>query len=161
MANTNEIYFDEKQRMGFNVFTLTFRLALAAFCYIAYYFTINRETDGDLLLWIGNFILIVTILMFFIVHLHTKVIKGAVEINGLWSMKKVKVDLNSIVAAEETVYSGYHFNNPTYNLHFKGTIRFYTSGSRAVLLTDKDGLKYLIGSQRSNDLLKAIKEQLK
>lgn len=160
MENANEVVFDEKQRIGFNIFTLTFRLALAGFCYIAYYFTVNRETEGDLLLWIGNFILIITILMFFVVHLHTKVVKGALEINGLWSMKKVKIDLNSIVAAEETVYNGYRFNNPTYNLHFKGTIRFYTSGSRAVLLTDKDGLNYLIGSQRSNDLLKSIKSQL-
>ncbi len=161
MENTNEVVFDEKQRLGFNVFTLIFRLALAGFCYLAYYFTVNRETEGDLLLWIGNFILIITILMFFVVHLHTKVIKGALEINGLWSMKKVKIDLNSIVSAEETVYSGYRLNNPTYNLHFKGTIRFYTSGSRAVLLTDKGGLNYLIGSQRSNDLLKCIKAQLK
>lgn len=160
-SENEEVYFDEKQRLGFNNFTLMFRVALAAFCYIAYYFTNNRETDGDLLLWIGNIILIVTIVMFFIVHLHTRVLKGAVEINGLWSMKKVKIDLNSIANAEQTLYGGYHFNNPTYNLHFKGTIRFYTSGKDAVVLTDKDGLKYMIGSQRAAELFKVVSAQLK
>jgi hypothetical protein len=38
-------------------------------------------------------------------------------------------------------------NNPVYNLHKKGTIRFYSYGKYAVKLTDKDGLVYLIGSQ--------------
>ncbi|MEO8146025.1 MAG: hypothetical protein ABI723_00245 [Bacteroidia bacterium] len=156
----SEIFFEEKQRLGFNNFTLMFRLALAAFCYIAYYFTDDREINGDLLLWIGNIILIISILMFFVVHLHTKVMKGSVELTGLWSMKKVKIDLNSITSAEKSRYQTFQFNNPAYNLHFKGTIRFYTSGKEAVVLTDKDGLKYMIGSQRSNDLLKAVQQQL-
>lgn len=161
MSSNKEIFFEEKQRLGFNNFTLIFRLALAAFCYIAYYFTDDRETNGDLLLWIGNIILIVSILMFFVVHLHTVVLSGAVEITGLWSMKKVKIDLGSIVSVEKSKYQAFQLNNPAYNLHFKGTIRFYTSGKEAVILTDKDGLKYMIGSQRSDDLLNAINQQMK
>ncbi len=161
MSTTTEIFFDEKQRLGFNKFTLTFRLALAAFCYIAYYFTDDREKNGDLLLWIGNIILLISIIMFFIVHLHTRVIKGAVELTGLWSMKKVKIDLGSIVKAECKPYHTNQFNNPTYNLHFKGTIRFYTSGKDAVVLTDKDGLNYMIGTQRSTDLFNSIQQQMK
>ena len=156
----SEILFEEKQRLGFNNFTLMFRLALATFCYVAYYFTDDRETNGDLLLWIGNIILIISILMFFVVHLYTKVMMGFVELTGLWSMKKVKIDLNSIASAERSRYQSYQFNNPTYNLHFKGTIRFYTSGKEAIILTDKDGLKYMIGSQRPDELLKAIQMQL-
>ena len=76
----NEILFEEKQRLGFNNFTLMFRLALAAFCYVAYYFTDDREINGDLLLWIGNIILIISILMFFVIHLHTNVMNGFVEL---------------------------------------------------------------------------------
>lgn len=82
MTLQQEILFEEKQRLGFNTFTLIFRLALATFCYIAYYFTNNRQTDGDLLLWIGNIILIVSTFMFFIVHLHTRVMNGAIDITG-------------------------------------------------------------------------------
>jgi hypothetical protein len=150
--------FDEKQRLGFNVFTLTFRLALAAFCYVSYYFTTNRQTDGDLLLWIGNIILLATIVMFFIVHLHTQVVGNSIEINGLWTMKKVKINLQLIKEAKVTQYQGYRFNNPTYNLHFKGTIRFYTHGSKAIELTDTDGLRYLIGTQQPEAFLAAIKK---
>ncbi|MBL7927440.1 MAG: hypothetical protein JNK61_11105 [Bacteroidia bacterium] len=148
--------FDEKQRLGFNAFTLTFRLALAAFCYVAYYFTTNRQTDGDLLLWIGNIILIITVAMFFVVHLHTQVIANNLVITGLWTMKKVKINLKHIKQAIVTDYQGYRFNNPTYNLHFKGTIRFYTHGNKAVELTDNEGLKYLIGTQHADALLAAI-----
>ncbi|MNH39056.1 hypothetical protein D3C73_1483200 [compost metagenome] len=52
-------------------------------------------------------------------------------------------------------------NNPVYNLHKKGTIRFYTRGKYAIKLTDKDGLVYLIGSQHCDELVRIIAEQIK
>jgi hypothetical protein len=52
-------------------------------------------------------------------------------------------------------------NRAVYNLHLKGTIRFYTRGVDAVELTDKDGLIYLIGSQKAEELTRVIKNKLR
>jgi hypothetical protein len=52
-------------------------------------------------------------------------------------------------------------NNPVYNLHKNGTIRFYAGGKDAVYLFDKDGFTYIIGTQRANDLYHAIKNAMK
>jgi hypothetical protein len=43
----------------------------------------------------------------------------------------------------------------------KGKIKFFTSGARAVELTDKEGLKYRIGTQRAAELCKKVKEIIK
>lgn len=157
----HEIIFEEKQKLGFNGFNLLFRLALALFCFISYYFTERREVNGDLLFFIGIAIMIITILMFFVTHLHTVIYNSTLELNGLWTTRKVKVDLANIISAEILDYSSYHLNRPAYNLHFKGTIRFYTSGTKAVKITDKDGLNYLIGTQRPIDLHNAISRVIK
>jgi len=82
-------------------------------------------------------------------------------LDGLWTTRLVKIDLNSIVKVEKGSYSRYFFNNPVYNLHKKGTIRFFTSGNDAIHLTDRDGLVYIIGSQRVNELERAIREEMK
>ena len=58
------------------------------------------------------------------------------------------------------MYSKYILNRSVYNLHLKGTIRFYTRGTDAVKLTDKDGLIYLIGSQKSEELSRVINQEL-
>jgi hypothetical protein len=73
----------------------------------------------------------------------------------------VKIDLNSIVNAEKGKYSNYLLNNPVYNLHRNGTIRFYAGGKDAVKLTDRDGLVYIIGTQKQTELYNAIKEEMK
>jgi hypothetical protein len=49
-------------------------------------------------------------------------------------------------------------NRPVYNLHFKNKIRFFTQGNDAVEITDKEGLKYRIGSQKAGDLYKVLKD---
>ncbi|MBK8845356.1 MAG: hypothetical protein IPO27_01905 [Bacteroidetes bacterium] len=144
--------------MGFNLFSLVFRLALAAFCFIAYYYTDNREINGDLLLLIGIVILVVSIMLFFITHLHTTVYGTKMVLTGAWSLRKVKIDLNNIITAVETDYSNYLFNNTAYNLHFKNIIRFYTYGRKAIKLIDRDQQEYLIGTQRGTELLKLINE---
>ena len=161
MNTKPEIIFEEKQRLGFNSFNLLFRIAIATFCFIAYYFTEKREENGDLLFFIGITIMLITLLMFFVTHLHTCVYNSSLELNGLWSMKKVKLDLSNFVSAEKINYSTYHLNRPAYNLHFKGTIKFYTYGHSALKLTDSDGLHYVIGTHRPDDLLKAISPLIK
>ena len=48
-----------------------------------------------------------------------------------------------------------------YNLHRKGTIRFFTRGTECVELVDKDGLVYLIGTQKADELTKVLENEIK
>ena len=153
--------FLEKQYLGREWIPITIRLVLAIFCFAIYLFTDERERNSDLLLVVGFGILIISAIMGFLLHFQTQVINKSVLLDGLWTTRLVKIDLNSIVKVEKGKYSRYYFNNPVYNLHKKGTIRFYTSGNDAIHLTDRDGLVYIIGSHRPNELLRAIQEEMK
>ncbi|MFS2190346.1 hypothetical protein ACCC92_26960 [Mucilaginibacter sp. Mucisp84] len=153
--------FTEKQYLGREFIPLTIRLVLAMFCFAAYFFTDERERNGDLLVVVGFAIIIISIIMGFLLHFRTRVENKSVMLDGLWTTKLVKIDLNSIVKAEKGTYSRYLFNNPVYNLHTKGTIRFFTSGNEAIHLTDRDGLLYIIGSKHPNEFLRAVREEMK
>ncbi|WPU98641.1 hypothetical protein SNE26_21715 [Mucilaginibacter sp. cycad4] len=153
--------FTEKQYLGREFIPLTIRLVLAMFCFAAYFFTDERERNGDLLVVVGFAIIIISIILGFLLHFRTRVENKSVTLDGLWTTKLVKIDLNSIVKVEKGTYSRYLFNNPVYNLHTKGTIRFFTSGNEAIHLTDRDGLLYIIGSKHPNEFLRAIREEMK
>lgn len=152
--------FVEKQYLGREWIPVTIRLVLAVFCFAAFAFTDEHDRNGDLLAIVGFAIIIVSIIMGFLLHFSTCVENKSVILDGLWTTRRVKIDLNSIVKAEKGNYSRYLFNNPVYNLHKKGTIRFYTAGNDAILLTDRDGLVYIIGSQQANEFLRAIQEEM-
>ena len=64
------------------------------------------------------------------------------------------------MSVKKVEYSKYLLNAAVYNLHLKGKVRFYTRGSYAVELIDKDGLVYLIGSQKAEELTRVIQEKL-
>jgi len=81
-------------------------------------------------------------------------------LDGLWTSRKIKIDTGSIISVKKVQYSKYFLNRSVYNLHIKGTIRFYTRGTDAVELTDKDGLVYLIGSQKAEELTRVIQDKL-
>lgn len=157
---SDKAVFTEKQYLGREWIPITIRLMLAMFCFAAYFFTDERERNGDLLAVVGFAIITISIILGFLLHFRTTVINKSVQLNGLWTTKLVKIDLNSIVKAEKGTYSRYLFNNPVYNLHSKGTIRFYTAGNEAIHLTDRDGLLYIIGSQHANEFLRAIQEEM-
>jgi hypothetical protein len=140
--------FEEKQYLGYNKYALVRQLVLSIFCFTAYHYT--EQSLGDLFFLIGMSILVISVILLFILHIHTSVYENSLTLDGLWTAKKVKIDLNSIVSVEKTPYSKYLLNNPVYNVHSKGIIRFYTGGhNEAVKLTDRDGLVYLIGSQKA------------
>lgn len=153
--------FTEKQYLGREFIPLTIRLVLAMFCFAAYFFTDERERNGDLLVVVGFAIIIISIIMGFLLHFRTRILNKSVLLDGLWTTRLVKIDLHSIIKAEQGQYSRYLFNNPVYNLHSKGTIRFFASGKEAIFLTDRDGLVYIIGSHNANEFLRAIKEEMK
>jgi hypothetical protein len=153
--------FIEKQYLGREFIPITIRLVLAMFCFAAYFFTDERERNGDLLVVVGFAIIIISIIMGYLLHFRTRVQNKSILIDGLWTTRLVKIDLNSIAKVEKGQYSKYLFNNPVYNLHSKGTIRFYTAGNDAIYLTDRDGLVYIIGSKHANEFLRAIQEEMK
>ena len=157
----SEFEFIEKQYLGLNKMALTRRLALAIFCFVAYYWRENNDKAGELYFVIGIAIIVFSALLLFILHFETKVFNGSIILDGLWTSRKIKIDTASLVAAKKVHYSKYIINRAVYNLHFKGTIRFYTRGSDAVELIDKDGLIYLIGSQKAEELSRVINNKLK
>ncbi|HXI00492.1 MAG TPA: hypothetical protein VNI52_09490 [Sphingobacteriaceae bacterium] len=153
--------FIEKQYLGRDYTRISVRLVLALFCFAAYFITEQREENADLFLVVGCSILIVSVIMMFMLHFQTTVINKSVVLNGLWTTRLVKIDLNSIVKAERAPYSTFMINNPVYNLHKKGTVRFFAGGKDSIRLTDRDGLVYIIGTQNPVELEQKIREELK
>ncbi len=143
------ILFQERQTLGSVRFWTTRRFILALFCFGAYFVSEerNRSEEADLFLVVGTAIVAISIIFIFLTHYRTIIENKNLILTGLWSTKKVKIDLGNIKHSEIVKYSPFMINNPVYNLHKKGTIRFYAYGKYAVQLTDKDGLIYLIGSQ--------------
>ncbi len=154
---TNEILFSEKQFLGRDHRNLSLRLIVALFCFIVYAWQDeHRSQENDLFLIAGIGILLISIVLMFMVHFRTTVTETSLELDGLWTTRKVKIDLKSIVKVQETVYSSFFVNNPVYNLHRKGSIRFYAGGKNAVKITDREGLKYIIGTHRPKELATII-----
>jgi hypothetical protein len=157
----NRYAFYEKQYIGRDYIRICIRLVMAAFCFAAYVYERDRDNTQDLFLVVGFGIIGVSILLLFLIQYKTTIDQKRIIIEGLWSAKKVEIDLNTIVKVRKDTYSSYLFNNPVYNLHRKGSIRFYSSGKDAVVLTDRDGLEYYIGTQRPNEMYLVIREEMK
>ncbi len=154
-------FFLEKQYIGRDYIRIAIRLVMAAFCFGVYVYERDRDNTVDLFLVVGFGIIGVSIILLFLIQYQTIIENKVVILQGLWTSKKVKIDLNSIVSVKKSNYSNYMFNNPVYNLHKKGTIRFYSSGKDAIVLTDRDGLEYYIGTQRPNEMYLVIKDEMK
>jgi hypothetical protein len=74
----------------------------------------------------------------------------------------VKINLDSIVSVEKTIYSKFSLNNPVYNVHENGTIKFFSGGhNEAIKLTDREGFVYLIGSQKAEIFYNIVDDVLK
>ncbi|TDG35192.1 hypothetical protein EZJ43_14940 [Pedobacter changchengzhani] len=157
----NKYAYLEKQYIGRDYVRIFIRLIMAAFCFAAYVYERDRDNTQDLFLVVGFGIIGVSMLLLFLIQYKIIVENKSLILDGLWTAKRVKIDLNSIVEVRKTIYSNFFFNNPVYNLHKKGTIRFYSSGNDAVVLKDRDGLEYYIGTQRPNELLIVIKEEMR
>lgn len=155
-----ENQFTEKQYLGLNKMSFFRRMSLSIFCFVAYYWSENHDKSGDLFFFLGITILVISALLVFVLHFETKIKKDSIILDGLWTARKVKIDVNSLQSAEIVKYSRFFLNRSVYNLHFKGSIRFFTRGKDAVKLTDKDGQVYLIGSQKVEELARIIKNKL-
>jgi hypothetical protein len=153
--------FLEKQYIGRDYMRICIRLVLAAFCFAAYVYERDRDNTQDLFLVVGFGIIGISILLLFLIHYKTIIDNKSIILDGLWTTKRVKIDLNSIVSVRKDRYNSYIVNNPVYNLHRKGSIRFYASGKDAVVLTDRDGLEYFIGTQHPNEMYLVIQSEMR
>ena len=163
--------FIERQYLGLNKVSISRRITLAIFCFIGYYLSENPErlegikdissTSGDLFFLMGIIILSLSTILIFILHFETKVVNRSIILDGLWTSRKVKINIDSLVSVNKIKYSRFFFNKSVYNLHYKGKIRFFTRGNDAVELIDKDDQVYIIGSQRSDELSRVISNELK
>ena len=151
--------FEERQNLGTNKHTLSLRIFLALFCFVAYYFTDVPEINGDLLFIVGIAILLISLVLLFVTHIHITVNDGNIHFESSLKSSSVKIPVNSIVSVEKTKYSNYIINYPVYNLHRDGVISFYTGGKDAVKLTSRDGVVYLIGTHKPEELARVISEQ--
>ncbi|WP_316793454.1 hypothetical protein [Pedobacter frigoris] len=157
----NRYAFFEKQYIGRDYIRICIRLVMAAFCFAAYVYERDRDNTQDLFLVVGFGIIAVSIALLFLIQYKTIIDNKRIVIDGLWSAKRVEIDLNTIKNVRKDTYSNYFFNNPVYNLHRKGSIRFYSSGKDVVVLTDMDGFEYYIGTQRPNEMYLVIQAEMK
>lgn len=160
MEEKDNILFEEKQYLGYNKYSNVRRIALALFCFLAYYWTEEKNGNGELLFFMGIVITIISGLLIFVMHLKTTVIEGSIILDGLWTSKRVKIDLGGITSVKAISSETFMIRRPVYNLHWKGNIRFYTRGKEVVELVDQDGLRYVIGSQMSGQLVQVLQKQI-
>lgn len=170
----DKILYEEKQYIGYNKWSILWRTVLTMFCFVLYYWSENPkpvdvavmelpsspvdENSGQLFFLMGIILMSLSLILIFVLHIHTKIIGDSLILDGLWTSRKVKIDLKNIVEVKKVKYSKYLLNRPVYNLHYKNKIRFFTQGNDALELTDKDGLKYRIGSQKADEFFKVLSE---
>ena len=168
-----ELLFEEKQYIGYNKWAIIWRTVLALFCFSLYYWSENPkpleiapsvvtpqapldQSSGQLFFLMGVILMVLSLVLIFVLHLHTTIVGTSITLDGLWTSRKVKIDVGSISNVRKIKYSKYLLNRPVYNLHFKNKIRFFTQGNDAVEITDNDGLIYLVGSQKASELCNLI-----
>ena len=174
-----ELLFEEKQYMGHNRLSIIWRMVLALFCFIGYYWSENPKpvqvsvfyigsypiqhipNAGKVFFLLGLIILVFSALLTYILHIHTRVYDGYMIIDGFLGARKVKIDFSTITFIRKVRDKINLFKRAVYNLHSKGIIRFYTSGQEFLELKDNAGFTYRIGTQRSEELLNLIKPHVK
>jgi len=142
--------------MGRDATWLVVRFILVLFCFVASYLNLENLPSRQLFFIVGVGVIVVSVVMINMVHYRTVVDGKNLIISGIWTSRLVKIDLRNIVKVEVKPYSSFIFNNPVYNLHKNGKIRFYSGGKDAVWLTDQEGLVYIIGSYRAAELARAV-----
>lgn len=172
MQNKN-ILFEEKQYLGHNRLSIVIRTALAIFCLFSYYLSENSHSlyiniiiqnnsnSGFIFFILGNCILILSAALTFVLHIETKVYENYILLEGFWTSRKIKIDLNTITSIKKTRLKRTIFRRAVYNLHNMGVIKFYTSGQDFIELIDDADFTYKIGSQKAQELYNILKQIIK
>lgn len=176
---TDILIFEEKQYMGHNRLSLIWRTVIALFCFVAYYWSENPKPvqvaifrighypaldiphSGKIFFLLGVLVLLLSVLLTYILHIHTKIFYNYIVIDGFWTARRVKINLETVTHIRKSRYKKHVFRGAVYNLHSKGIIRFFTSGNEFVELKDKAGFTYRIGTQKASELYQTLKKQVK
>jgi hypothetical protein len=174
----SEILFEEKQYLGHNRFSIVIRTVLTLFCFVGYYWSENpkpvhtalfdigsypmREVSnsGKMFFILGLSILILSAALTYVLHIHTLLKDGVLELKGFRTSRKIRIPFQSIEKIRKSRYKPNIWRRAVYNLHNTGSIRFYTSGEDFVEITDKQGFIYRIGSQRVDQLYAILKSHV-
>jgi hypothetical protein len=175
----DNLQFEEKQYLGSNKLSIFIRMLFSLFCFVGYYWSQNPKPvelgfirigsypldpvagSGQMFFILGVMLLILSGVLIYVLHLHTRVYTDHIILDGFWQARRVKIDLNNIVSVKRIRLKKGTLISPAYNLHRRGIIRFFSSGREMIELRDKDGITYRIGTQRSAELLKLLQHLLK
>jgi hypothetical protein len=144
--------YHERQYLGFNRFGIIRRTVIALFCLIFYYAAEADDQMKNLFFLLAIAILALSLLSMLIQHLETRLDGHTLTLIGPMTFKKVELDLQDLKYVNVRPYSKLMLNRPMFNLHRKGSIRFFTYGQWCVEFETKDGEKVLLGTQRPNGL---------
>ncbi len=176
---TDKQLFNEKQYMGHNRLSIIWRTIIALFCFVGYYWSENPKpvqvavfkigsypvddipNSGKIFFLLGLLILSFSAMLTFILHTHIKVFSSYIVIDGFWTARRVKINLDTITHIRKSRYKKHVFRRAVYNLHSQGVIRFFTSGNEFIELKDNAGFTYRIGSQKASELYHILKKQLR
>jgi len=180
---SKQLYFSEKQYLGLNFFSIITRTIIALFCFVAYYWSENPDpvytvignirigsypakeipNSGDIFFLLGLGILLFTFVLIFVVHIKLTITENYIVLERLWSKSIIKIDIHTIKFMRKHEIKHVYLQRAVYNLSKKCTIKFYTNGDEAIELVDKDNTRYIIGTQKSAEMImiieKIIKEQ--
>lgn len=81
-----------------------------------------------------------------------------IQLKGVGVARNVIIPVSNIRSVEKQKYSQYQINNPVFNLHREGVLKFYSTGNDAVKILTDDGLVYLIGTQKADELYRLLNE---
>ncbi|MGZ3863308.1 MAG: hypothetical protein ACXVPN_12880 [Bacteroidia bacterium] len=170
--------YEEKQFLGTNRISVMLRTTFALLCFVGYYWSENPKPvdvsgfhigpypiyeiarSGRVFFILGIFIMLLSVVLMYVLHIHTLVYTDYLVLSGFWGSRKVKIDLRNVHTIKKLRYKKNVLRRPVYNLHIKGVVKFYTSGDDFIELKDKDGFTYRIGTQRPNELFKIINKQI-
>lgn len=179
LIQTDRQLFNEKQYMGHNRLSIIWRTVITLFCFVGYYWSENPKpvqvavfrigtypaldipNSGNIFFLLGLLILSFSAMLTFILHTNMKVFSTYIVIDGFWTARRVKINLDTITHIRKSKYKKHIFRRAVYNLHSRGVIRFFTSGNEFIELKDNAGFTYNIGTQKAPELYQILKKQLR
>lgn len=175
---TEKIVFEEKQFMGHNRLSIIWRTLVTLFCFVGYYWSenpkpvqvaifrigeypdLNIPNSGQVFFLLGLFMLLLSAALTFVLHVNIRVYSTYMVIDGFWTARRVKINLDTITYIRKGKYKKNIFRRAVYNLHSRGIIRFFTSGNEFVEVKDNVGFTYRIGSQKMAELYQVLNKQI-
>lgn len=162
--------------MGHNRLSIIWRTVIALLCFVCYYWSENPKpvevivfkigyypaidipNSGKIFFLLGISILLFSAVLTYVLHTHIKVYDTHIVIDGFWTARRVKINIDTISHIRKSKYKKHIFRSAVYNLHSRGIIRFHTSGNEFIEIKDKTGFTYRIGTQKATEFFQLLKK---